>query len=152
MSGKGGKSDGSEAYIPLPDPYGEGFEYSEDPIENTRNQWRALENRRLKAGRIARHPILMVWRTLSGFALATFAFISVIHSPIIESANGLIFIFIPFILVAASPTVIAGESAWQAMQARISLREQGGVRVGKKHILRAQPGMDRIMELSLIHI
>ena len=36
MAGEGGKSNGSEAYIPLPDPYGEGFEYSEDPIENTR--------------------------------------------------------------------------------------------------------------------
>ncbi len=146
MAGEGGKSNGSEAYIPLPDPYGEGFEYSEDPIENTRIQWKTLENRRIRVGRIARYPILMVWRTLSGFALATFAFVSVIHSPIIESANGYIFILIPFILVAASPTVIAGESAWRAMQARISLREQGGVRVGKKHILRAQPGMDRIME------
>ena len=58
MAGEGGKSNGSEAYIPLPDPYGEGFEYSEDPIENTRNQWKALENRRIRAGRIARHPIL----------------------------------------------------------------------------------------------
>ncbi len=146
MALDGGKSDGSDAYIPLPDPYGAGFEYSEDPIENTRKQWDSLENRRLKAGRIARHPLLMIWRTLSGFVLAAFAFVSVIHSPLIESANGLIFIFIPFALISAGPTVIAGESAWQAMQARISLREQGGVRVGKKHILRAQPGMDRIIE------
>jgi hypothetical protein len=141
-----GDAKGSDAYIPLPDPYGEGFEYSEDPIENTRQQWAVLERRRLIAGRIARTPLLMIWRTMSGFILALFAFVSVLYSPLIESANGLIFIFIPFILVAAGPTVIAGESAWQAMQARISLREQGGVSGGKTHILRAQPGMDRIIE------
>jgi hypothetical protein len=136
----------SEAYIPLPDPYGEGFEYSEDPIENTRQQWAVLERRRLLAGRIARNPLLMIWRAMSGFALAMFAFVSVLYSPLIESANGLIFIFIPFTLIATAPTVIAGESAWQAMQARISLREQGGVSGGRSHILRAQPGTDRIIE------
>jgi len=141
-----GEANGPSAHIALPDPYGEGFEYSEDPIENTREQWAILERRRLAAGRIARHPLLMIWRTLSGFCLAAFAFISVIYSPLIESANGLIFILIPFVLIGVSPTVIAGESAWQAMQARISLREQGGVSGGKGHILRAQPGMDRIIE------
>ena len=146
MAAKGSKSTESDAYVPLPDPYGEGFEYSEDPIENTRNQWSVLENRRLRAGRVARHPILMLWRTLSGFSLAVFAFASLLYAPVIESLNGLIFILIPLILIAVAPTVIAGESAWQAMQARISLREQGGVRKGKKHALRAQPGMDRILE------
>jgi len=142
----GSGAGGSDAYIPLPDPYGEGFEYSEDPIENTRKQWFTLESRRLRAGRIARTPFLMILRTLSGFFLATFAFASVIYSPIIESADGLIFMLIPFAIIAAGPTIIAGESAWQAMQARISLREQGGVHGGKKHALRAKPGMDRIIE------
>jgi len=146
MAAKGSKSTESDAFIPLPDPYGEGFEYSEDPIENTRNQWSVLEKRRLSAGRIARHPVLMLWRTMSGFSLAVFAFSSLLYAPIIDSLNGLIFILIPLILIAVAPTVVAGESAWQAMQARISLREQGGVRDGKKHALRAQPGMDRILE------
>ena len=67
-----GDAKGSDAYIPLPDPYGEGFEYSEDPIENTRQQWAVLERRRLIAGRIARTPLLMIWRTMSGFILALF--------------------------------------------------------------------------------
>ena len=49
MAAKGSKSTESDAFIPLPDPYGEGFEYSEDPIENTRNQWSILENLRLSA-------------------------------------------------------------------------------------------------------
>ena len=142
----GGSAKGSDAYISLPDPYGEGFEHSEDPIENTRNQWATLEHRRLKAGRIARNPFLMLWRTLSGFFLATFAFVSVIYSPVIESADALIFLLIPFAIIAAGPTIVAGESAWQSMQARISLREQGGVLGGKKHALRAKPGMDRIIE------
>ena len=56
MALDGGSANGSDAYISLPDPYGEGFEYSEDPIENTREQWAVLERRRLTAGRIARHP------------------------------------------------------------------------------------------------
>lgn len=146
MAAKKTKTVDSEAYISLPDPYGEGFEYSEDPLENTRNQWNVLEKRRLSAGRIARHPALMLWRTLSGFTFAAFAFSSLLYAPIIESLNGLIFLLIPLIVVAIAPTVVAGESAWQAMQARISLREQGGVNDGKKHALRAQPGMDRILE------
>ena len=95
MAAKGSKSTESDAFIPLPDPYGEGFEYSEDPIENTRNQWSVLEKRRLSAGRIARHPVLMLWRTMSGFSLAVFAFSSLLYAPIIDSLNGLIFILIP---------------------------------------------------------
>ena len=121
MAAKGSKSTESDAFIPLPDPYGEGFEYSEDPIENTRNQWSVLENLRLKAGRVARHPILMLWRTMSGFSLAVFAFASLLYAPVIESLNGLIFILIPLMLMAVAPTVVAGESAWQAMQARINI-------------------------------
>lgn len=136
----------SKSAVTLPDPYGEGFEYSEDPIENTRKQWKMLERRRVLAGRFARHPLLMFWRTVSGFFLAIFAFTSLIYSSIIESIDAYIFLFIPPAILSFAPMLIAGESAWHAIQARISLREQGGVDGGKKHALRAQPGMDRIIE------
>ena len=97
----------SDAHIPLPDPYGEGFEYSEDPLENTREQWAILERRRLLARRIARNPLLMIRRTLNGFLLAMFAFVSVLDSAVIELASGLMVLLIRCALISAGPSVIA---------------------------------------------
>tara|TARA_B100001093_G_scaffold68951_1_gene59238 strand:- start:43362 stop:44894 length:1533 start_codon:yes stop_codon:yes gene_type:complete len=146
MASKGKKSAVPLNALPLPDPYGEGFEYSEDPIEHTRKQWSMLEKRRITAGQIARHPLLMLWRTINGFCLAIFAFASLILPSILESIGAYIFLLIIPAIASFAPTLIAGESAWHAIQARISLREQGGVDGGKKHALSAQPGMDRIIE------
>tara|TARA_B100001564_G_scaffold315656_1_gene290505 strand:+ start:3211 stop:4740 length:1530 start_codon:yes stop_codon:yes gene_type:complete len=140
------KSSGFEKPLALPDPYGEGFEHAEDPLEHTKQQWLKLEKRRLMIGQLARKPSLMFWRSLNGFFLAMFAFISLLEPSLIESAGGwVLFLLIP-VVIAVAPSVIASEAAWQAMQARISLREQGGVEAGKRHALRAQPGMDRILE------
>ena len=140
------KSPGFEKQLALPDPYGEGFEHAEDPLEHTKQQWQKLEKRRLMIGRIARKPSLMLWRSLNGFFLSMFAFTSLLEPSLIDSTGGwILFLFIP-VSIAVAPSVIAGESSWQAMQARISLREQGGVEAGKRHALRAQPGMDRILE------
>ena len=50
------------------------------------------------------------------------------------------------LLLAILPNIIAVESAWHAMQARLSLREQGGFSDGKRHTLRVQPGIDRIID------
>ena len=132
--------------LSLPDPYGKGFEHAEDPLEHTKQQWLKLEQRRLIIGRLSRKPSLMLWRSLNGFFLSLFAFISLLEPTLIESVGGWIFFLLIPITIAVAPSVIAGEAAWQAMQARISLREQGGVEVGKRHALRAQPGMDRILE------
>lgn len=140
------KGPGYEKILSLPDPYGEGFEHAEDPLEHTKRQWTILEKRRLLVGQLARKPSLMLWRSLNGFFLSIFAFISLLEPSLMESTGGwILFLIIP-VVVAVAPSVIAGEAAWQAMQARISLREQGGVEAGKKHALRAQPGMDRILE------
>jgi hypothetical protein len=140
------KSPGFEKQLALPDPYGEGFEHAEDPLEHTKQQWQKLEKRRLMIGQIARKPSLMLWRSLNGFFLSMFAFTSLLEPSLIDSTGGwILFLFIP-VSIAVAPSVIAGESSWQAMQARISLREQGGVEAGKRHALRAQPGMDRILE------
>ena len=146
MASSGNKGSGFEKNLALPDPYGEGFEHSEDPLEHTKQQWAALEKRRLMIGRLARKPSLMLWRTFNGFVLAIFSFISLLEPALIDEVGGLIFLLALPIALAVAPSVIAGEASWQAMQARISLREQGGVQAGKRHALRAQPGMDRILE------
>ncbi len=39
------KGSGFEKNLALPDPYGEGFEHSEDPLEHTKQQWATLEKR-----------------------------------------------------------------------------------------------------------
>jgi len=140
------KSSGIGKKLSLPDPYGQGFEHAEDPLEHTKQQWEKLEQRRLIIGRLSRKPSLMWWRSLNGFFLSLFAFISLLEPSLIESTGGWIFFLLIPVVVAVAPSVIAGEAAWQAMQARISLREQGGVEAGKHHALRAQPGMDRILE------
>ena len=146
MASSVGKDSGFEKNLALPDPYGEGFEHSEDPLEHTKQQWAALEKRRLMIGRLARKPSLMLWRTFNGFVIAIFSFISLLEPALIDEIGGWIFLLALPIALAVAPSVIAGEASWQAMQARISLREQGGVQAGKRHALRAQPGMDRILE------
>ena len=50
------------------------------------------------------------------------------------------------VLIAVIPNIIAVESAWHAMQAKLSLREQGGLTDGVRHTLRVQPGIDRIID------
>ena len=50
------------------------------------------------------------------------------------------------VLIAILPNIIAVESAWHAMQAKLSLREQGGLTDGVRHTLRVQPGIDRIVD------
>ena len=118
------KASGFEKTLTLPDPYGEGFEHSEDPLEHTKQQWATLEKRRLIIGRLARKPSLMLWRSFNGLFLAIFAFISLLQPSLIETVGGWVFLLGLPIAIAVAPSVIAGEASWQAMQARISLREQ----------------------------
>ena len=47
-----------DSALELPDPYGQGFERIEDPLEKTRVQWIHLEGRRKLFGNIARNWML----------------------------------------------------------------------------------------------
>ena len=132
--------------LELPDPYGHGFERIEDPLEHTRGQWEKLENRRRLAGNITRNRILLFWRSIAGLILAFFSLLGVLFPQQISEKSNLVFLLPVPILLATLPSIIASESAWHAMQARLSLREQGGFSSGGKHALRVQPGMDRILD------
>ena len=132
--------------LELPDPYGHGFDRSEDPLEHTRTQWEKLENRRRLAGNITRNRFLLFWRSAAGLILAFFSLLGVLFPQQISEKSNLVFLLPVPILLATLPSIIASESAWHAMQARLSLREQGGFSSGSKHALRVQPGMDRILD------
>ena len=132
--------------LELPDPYGHGFERNEDPLEHTRAQWEKLEYRRQLAGNVTRNRFLLFWRSSAGLILAFFSLLGVLFPQQISEKSNLIFLLPVPILLATLPSIIASESAWHAMQARLSLREQGGFSSGNKHALRVQPGMDRILD------
>ena len=132
--------------LELPDPYGHGFERIEDPLEHTRRQWEKLENRRRLAGNVTRNRILLFWRSIAGLVLAFFSLLGVLFPQQISEMSNLVFLLPVPIIMATLPSIIASESAWHAMQARLSLREQGGFSSGSKHALRVQPGMDRILD------
>ena len=132
--------------LELPDPYGHGFERIEDPLEQTRQQWEKLEQRRQLVGNITRNKFLLFWRSIAGLSLAFFSLLGVLFPQQIAQNRNLVFLLPVPILLATLPSIIASESAWHAMQARLSLREQGGFSNGSKHALRVQPGMDRILD------
>ena len=132
--------------LELPDPYGHGFERIEDPLENTRIQWAKLENRRKVIGNFARNRVLLLWRSIVGLTISFIAILGILFPEQISQTSYLLLILPLPVALAVLPNIIAVESAWHAMQARLSLREQGGISDGRKRTLRVQPGMDRILD------
>ena len=135
-----------DSALELPDPYGHGFERIEDPLEKTRIQWNHLETRRKLFGNIARNWMLIYWRSIVGLLLSFTAILGILFPEQISENNWLIILFPLPVLLAVIPNIIAVESAWHAMQAKLSLREQGGLTDGVRHTLRVQPGIDRIID------
>ena len=132
----------------LPDPYGHGFVRNEDPLERTREAWEKSERYRMKSGQIANNTFFLAFRNVVGFGIATTAILLVIDPAIIPFASPFFILAVWLIPVLAAyvPPIAGSEATWSAVEAKISLREQGGFGDGKRHTLRAQPG------LSLIHI
>ena len=136
----------SNSALELPDPYGQGFERIEDPLEKTRVQWIHLEGRRKLFGSIARIWVLIYWRSIVGLVLAFIGMLGIFFPEQIAEKNWLVILLPLPVLIAILPNIIAVESAWHAMQAKLSLREQGGLTDGVRHTLRVQPGIDRIVD------
>ena len=132
--------------LELPDPYGHGFERIEDPLEKTRVQWTHLENRRKLFGNVARNWLIINWRSIVGLVLAFIALLGVFFPEQIGEKNWMVVLLPIPVALAVVPNIIAVESAWHAMQAKLSLREQGGLTDGVRHTLRVQPGIDRIID------
>ena len=132
----------------LPDPYGHGFSRNEDPLERTREAWVKSERFRMKSGQIANNSFFLAFRNVVGFGIATTAVLLVIDPSILPYTSPLFILAIWLIpaLAAFVPPIAGSEATWSAVEAKISLREQGGFGDGKRHTLRAQPGMDRVLE------
>ena len=131
----------------LPDPYGHGFVRAENPVERTMEKWSKQEQMRLRFGLIARHRLMLLVRLLFGASIAIVALLSVIFPQLAPSNPGYVVLFwsLPFLL-GTVPPLLAGESMWQSIQARISLREIDDNSSSGRLSLRSQPGMDRILE------
>ena len=131
----------------LPDPYGHGFVRAENPVERTMEKWRQQEQLRLRFGLLARHPLMIAVRLLFGASVAIVALLSVLVPTFAPPNPGYVILFwiVPFML-GTIPPLLAGESMWQSIQARISLREIDDKASAGKLSLRSQPGMDRILE------
>jgi hypothetical protein len=90
--------------------------------------------------------MLIYWRSIVGLVLAFTAMLGILFPDQISEKNWLIILLPIPVLLAVIPNIIAVESAWHAMQAKLSLREQGGLSDGVRHTLRVQPGIDRIID------
>ena len=132
----------------LPDPYGHGFARNEDPLERTREAWERSERFRMKSGQIANNSFFLAFRNVVGFGIAMTAVLLVVDPSILPFASPLFILAIWLVpaLAAFVPPIAGSEATWSAVEAKISLREQGGFGDGKRHTLRAQPGMDRVLE------
>ena len=132
----------------LPDPYGHGFARNEDPLERTREAWERSERFRMKSGQIANNSFFLAFRNVVGFGIATTAVLLVVDPSILPFTSPLFILAIWLVpaLAAFVPPIAGSEATWSAVEAKISLREQGGFGDGKRHTLRAQPGMDRVLE------
>ncbi len=117
----------------LPDPYGHGFARNEDPLERTREAWEKSERFRMKSGRIANNTFFLAFRNIVGFGIATTAVLLVIDSSILPYTSPLFILAIWLIpvLAAFTPPIAGSEATWSAVEAKISLREQGGFGDGK---------------------
>lgn len=148
LHGDGGVADAkSDVTGSLPDPYGHGFVRAENPVERTTEKWLQQERLRMRFGLLARHPLMLLTRVLFGLSVAIMALVSVLFPELAPPNPGYVVLFwaVPF-LVGTVPPLLAGESMWQAIQARISLREIDDQSSSGKLSLRSQPGMDRILE------
>ena len=131
----------------LPDPYGHGFVRAEDPVQRTMERWLQQEKLRMHFGTFARHRLMVTVRLLFGVSVSLVALFSVILPDYAPPNPGYVMIIWAFpLLLGTVPPVLASESMWQAMQARISLREIDDKSTSGKLSLRSQPGMDRILE------
>ncbi|MEZ8078918.1 MAG: hypothetical protein QMC50_03980 [Candidatus Poseidoniaceae archaeon] len=131
----------------LPDPYGRGFSRNEDPLVRTKTIWESQDSNRLLYGKMAGKRIILFAKTLVGLGFAVAALLNVLF-PLSASTSvvSVVLIWTIPILIATLPQLLATEYSWRALQTRISLREMGGFNDDKKHPMRSQPGMDRIIE------
>ena len=129
----------------LPNPYGLGFEDTDDQLEIAKRNWKSVENQRIIFGNFAKKPIVLLFRRITGILIAIGAFAGVMapDHPLTRPSM-MIFIWVPMLIISIGPAIIAGEKAFTAMTLRSSLWKQGSFIEGNTRDIMAEPGMDRI--------
>ena len=129
----------------LPNPYSLDFDRSQDSISSTLSDYQAAEEHRVKFGRFARNPVIMVTRRVVGLLMAITALAAVV-APFHPLARPtlMIVVWIPLLILTIAPSFISGERAMTALVLRSSLWKEEAFVPGVKRDMMAEPGMDRI--------
>ncbi len=129
----------------LPNPYSKHFDRSEDSISLSRSEYESSEQNRVKFGKFACHPALLITRRVVGLLMAITALAGVV-APFHPLARPtlMILLWIPLLIVSIAPAFYAGEKAMTASVLRSSLWKQEAIIEGLRRDMTAEPGMDRI--------
>ncbi len=129
----------------LPNPYSMDFNRIDDTISKSKADYESAENHRLKFGRFARNPIIMLTRRVVGLLMAITALAGVVapFHPLARPSL-MIVIWIPMLAITIAPAVVAGERAMTALVLRSSLWKEESFVKGVRRDMMAEPGMDRI--------
>ena len=129
----------------LPNPYGLGFEDTDDQLEIAKRNWKSVEKQRIAFGNFAKKPIVLFFRQITGILIAIGAFAGVMApNHALARPSLMIFLWIPILIIGIGPAIIAGEKSFSAMTLRSSLWKQGAFIKGNARDIMAEPGMDRI--------
>ncbi len=136
IAGKGGE---------LPTPYGGVFEKGEDPLQRALDDYNRAEEHRIKFGKFASKPYIVIMRRATGLLIALTALSGVVapDHPLTRPTLMLL-LWIPLLTLSIGPALIAGERAMTAMVLRSSLWKQGAIVKGMSRDMMAEPGMGRI--------
>ena len=129
----------------LPNPYSKHFDRSEDSTSLSVLDYNSSEKNRLKFGKLASNPILLMTRRVVGLLMAITALAGVV-APFHPLARPtlMILLWIPLLVISIGPAFYAGEKAMTAFVLRSSLWKQEAIEEGVRRDISAEPGMDRI--------
>ena len=129
----------------LPNPYSKDFDRGEDSISLSIIDYESSERNRIKYGRIATKPALLLTRRVVGLLMAITALAGVV-APFHPLARPtlMILLWIPLLFISIGPAFYAGEKAMSALTLRSSLWKEEAIMEGVRRDMTAEPGMDRI--------
>lgn len=129
----------------LPNPYSEDFDRAEDSISSAFIDYQSAENHRIKYGRLACNPVVLMMRRIAGLLMAITALAGVVapNHPLTRPTL-MILLWIPMLIVSITPAFIAAERAMTSLVLRSSLWKEEAIVKGVRRDMMSEPGMDRI--------
>ncbi len=129
----------------LPNPYSKDFDRGEDSLSVSQAEYKTAEEHRLKFGRLACRPSLLITRRAVGLLMALTALAGVVapFHPLAKPTL-MILLWIPLLAISIAPSFIAAERGMTALTLRSSLWKEEAIVEGVRRDMTAEPGMDRI--------